>query len=208
MAALASCFNSTSTLFTLDVYAKMYPEKSEAHLVNVGRAFTVFIACVSLAWLPMIDQTNDQLFLYIQAMQVIWCSPIAFLFLGARFLPKMSAFTAWCTLLSGLALGVAFFLCQQVFPKTWLEGSVFHWVQTLNILYFAIVDFMFCGLVLACCHLMEFKGESHERLSLVTRPDIEDVIAKQEWAGLPTKLAAGSLVGVVIAIYIFHELWP
>merc|ERR1719367_854466 len=72
MAALASCFNSCSTLFTMDVYAILAPGQTEAQLVRIGRIFTVCLALVSLAWLPVIQNSNDQLFLYIQSMQVIW----------------------------------------------------------------------------------------------------------------------------------------
>lgn len=204
MAALASCFNSASTLFTLDVYAKMYPDKSESDLVRVGRLFTFAVACISLAWLPMIDKQNDQLFLYIQAMQVIWCAPVALVFLAARFLPDMTTWTAWCTLVVGLGVGIAFFLIQHVCPTAWLTAAGIAWIGKFNILLFAIFDFIFCSLVLAGCHLFALKSSQAERPEF----DVEEVIAKQEWAGSVTNVAACGVLGAVVAIFILHESWP
>ena len=37
MSALASLFNSTATLFTVDFYKRLRPQSSEQHLVRVGR---------------------------------------------------------------------------------------------------------------------------------------------------------------------------
>ncbi len=41
MSALASLFNSTATLFTVDFYKRLKPQSSEQHLVTVGRVATV-----------------------------------------------------------------------------------------------------------------------------------------------------------------------
>ena len=41
MSALASLFNSTATLFTVDFYKRLRPQSSEKHLVTVGRIATV-----------------------------------------------------------------------------------------------------------------------------------------------------------------------
>ncbi|HEY6123845.1 MAG TPA: sodium/solute symporter, partial [Steroidobacteraceae bacterium] len=40
MSALASLFNSTATLFTVDFYKRLKPQSSEQHLVTVGRVAT------------------------------------------------------------------------------------------------------------------------------------------------------------------------
>merc|ERR1719487_946383 len=109
----------------MDVYSKMYPDASEHQLVNVGRLFTCLIAVLSVAWLPVIDSTSDQLFLYIQSLQVIWCAPIALVFLGARFLPSMSTKTAWYVLIFGSVVGVIFWIVQNVTPPTHVSNYGF-----------------------------------------------------------------------------------
>ena len=43
MSSLASVFNSCSTIFTIDIYKKISPNKSEKFLVNVGKVATVVI---------------------------------------------------------------------------------------------------------------------------------------------------------------------
>merc|ERR1719473_239075 len=77
MSALASCFNSCSTLFSIDIYAKRYPQSRPDELVMVGRMFSFFVALISLMWVPVIQNGSEQLFLYIQGMQVVWCAPVA-----------------------------------------------------------------------------------------------------------------------------------
>merc|ERR1719375_2204270 len=52
MAALASCFNSCSTIFTMDIYLKhINSAASESQLVLIGRILTVVLAALSLALL-------------------------------------------------------------------------------------------------------------------------------------------------------------
>ena len=55
MSALASLFNSTATLFTVDFYKRLKPESSEKHLVNVGRLATCGGDRVGMAWIPILQ---------------------------------------------------------------------------------------------------------------------------------------------------------
>ena len=48
MSSLASVFNSCSTIFTIDIYKQISPEKSEQFLVNVGKIATVVIVVLVL----------------------------------------------------------------------------------------------------------------------------------------------------------------
>lgn len=206
MAALASCFNSVSTLFTIDVYAKMYPEHTEAELVKIGRMFTFVVAIFSVAWLPVIDHTSDQLFLYIQSLQVVWCAPVVVVFLAARFAPAVSSKTAWSTLIFGNVLGVLFWVLQNAVPSTWILESAFPWVLHFNILHFSLVSFFMCGTVLLSNHFLE-GGAASEKKGLLSE-NIEAEIAKQEWSGRPTQIAAVILMVVVTALTVFHSLPP
>ena len=55
MSSLAGVFNAASTLFTMDLYRKFRPVASERQLVWVGRAATVAMVAVGLAWIPVIQ---------------------------------------------------------------------------------------------------------------------------------------------------------
>jgi hypothetical protein len=49
MSALASLFNSTATLFTVDFYKRLRPQSSEQHLVRVGRFATAAVVVIGMA---------------------------------------------------------------------------------------------------------------------------------------------------------------
>ena len=55
MSALASLFNSTATLFTVDFYKRLRPQSSEQHLVRVGRIATAASWCVGMIWIPIMQ---------------------------------------------------------------------------------------------------------------------------------------------------------
>ena len=43
MSSLASLFNSSASLFTVDIYEKLRPGQSERHLLRVGRIATAVV---------------------------------------------------------------------------------------------------------------------------------------------------------------------
>jgi len=203
MAALASCFNSCSTLFTIDIYAKWQPDHTEAELVKVGRAFTIFVAVVSVLWLPMISASSSELFLYIQGMQVIWCGPIALVFLASVSMKSLSADTAWAVLMIGLVFGAFYWLLSTGLPAAWRWPPL----ESLNILYFSMISFTFSAALMAALHLIEhIRGNSaDERTALLTKGAVLDhPIEQQIWAGLPTKISAALLcvtvAGLIVAL--------
>src|SRR5678815_3902192 len=58
MSALASLFNSTATLFTVDFYKRLRPQSSERHLVYVGRLATAVVILLGMAWIPSVSYTH------------------------------------------------------------------------------------------------------------------------------------------------------
>lgn len=213
MAALASCFNSCSTLFTLDIYREWYPDADSQQLVSVGRKFTALIAIVSLAWLPVIDGAHDQLFLYIQSCQVVWCPPIACIFLGARFMPTMRAPTAWHVMIFGLVIGVLFWVAQNVLPRSVLEEHNMGWLGTFNILHYSVVAFIGCWAVLGASHAVYggTDGEDDESLGLANAELIKEIperLKAQNWAGTTTQALAVALCVIVAALMALHETYP
>ena len=68
MSALASLFNSTATLFTVDIYKRLRPESSEKHLVNVGRIATGAVIVLGMLWIPFLQHLGG-LYTYLQLVQ-------------------------------------------------------------------------------------------------------------------------------------------
>lgn len=90
MSSLASVFNSSATLFTMDIYAKWRPAANQRRLVWVGRVTVAVIAAFSVAWLPVIPLFGDQLWLIIQKPATYMAPPILCLFLWGMVSPKVN----------------------------------------------------------------------------------------------------------------------
>ncbi|XP_044054929.1 sodium/glucose cotransporter 4 isoform X3 [Siniperca chuatsi] len=107
MSSLTSIFNSSSTLFTLDLYHRARPKASEKELMIVGRVFIVVLVCVSLLWIPVIQTANSgQLFDYIQSVTSFLAPPITAVFLLAIFWPRANEQGAFWGLMTGLVVGL------------------------------------------------------------------------------------------------------
>ncbi|KAM3620150.1 uncharacterized protein V6R79_018925 [Siganus canaliculatus] len=107
MSSLTSIFNSSSTLFTLDLYHKARPRASERELMIVGRVFILFLVCISLLWIPIIQTSNSgQLFDYIQSVTSFLAPPITAVFLMAIFWPRANEQGAFWGLMVGLVVGL------------------------------------------------------------------------------------------------------
>ena len=85
MSTLASVFNSSSTLFAMDVWRKLRPAASDRQLVFVGRCTVVVMCVISILWLPII-KSADSLFIYVQSVSNYLAPPITCVFIAGIFL--------------------------------------------------------------------------------------------------------------------------
>ncbi|XP_074178779.1 sodium/glucose cotransporter 2 isoform X3 [Rhinolophus sinicus] len=108
MSSLASIFNSSSTLFTMDIYTRLRPRAGDRELLLVGRLWVVFIVAVSVAWLPVVQAAQGgQLFDYIQAISSYLAPPVSAVFVLALFVPRVNEKGAFWGLIGGLLMGLA-----------------------------------------------------------------------------------------------------
>uniref|UniRef100_A0A668TAR8 Solute carrier family 5 member 9 n=1 Tax=Oreochromis aureus TaxID=47969 RepID=A0A668TAR8_OREAU len=120
MSSLTSIFNSSSTLFTLDLYHKARPKASELELMIVGRVFILVLVCLSLLWIPVVQTANSgQLFDYIQSVTSFLAPPITAVFLMAIFWPRANEQGAFWGLMAGLVIG----LIRMVLEFSYLPPS-------------------------------------------------------------------------------------
>ena len=69
MSSLTSMFNSSSAIFTIDIYKIIRPQASEVEEVFVGRVFGGTMIVLSLLWLPVLQAIQgSRLWDYIQAV--------------------------------------------------------------------------------------------------------------------------------------------
>ncbi|RVE64701.1 hypothetical protein OJAV_G00128790 [Oryzias javanicus] len=150
MSSLASIFNSSSTLFTMDIWTRIRPQAAERELIIVGRVWVLCIVAVSICWIPVVQAAQSgQLFDYIQSVSSYLSPPIAAIFLLAVFVKRVNETGAFWGLIGGLVMG----LCRML-PEFWFgTGSCIFPSQCpfllcgIHYLHFAIILF-FCTSVL------------------------------------------------------------
>ncbi|XP_075851516.1 sodium/glucose cotransporter 2 isoform X2 [Microcebus murinus] len=151
MSSLASIFNSSSTLFTMDIYTRLRPRAGDRELLVVGRLWVVFIVAVSVAWLPVVQAAQGgQLFDYIQSVSSYLAPPVFAVFLLALFVPRVNEKGAFWGLIGGLLMGLARLIPEFSFGT----GSCVRpsacpaLLCGVHYLYFAIVLFLCSSLLI------------------------------------------------------------
>ena len=55
MSSLSSAFNSSSTIFTMDIYKVVRHRASNKELLIIGRLVVCILVVVGLAWIPIVS---------------------------------------------------------------------------------------------------------------------------------------------------------
>ena len=164
MSSLASLFNSSAALFTVDFYKKYKPESSEKHLVYVGRMATIVIVALGIAWIPVMKGIGKVLYEYLQDVQSLLAPGIASVFLLGVFWKRATPKAGFSGLAAGFVLGMIR-LAFNVFADSVPEGTWYHaiWVAP-NWLHYEIVLFGICLMVI---FVVSFFTERTDEAKLV-----------------------------------------
>ncbi|TSX85959.1 Sodium/glucose cotransporter 2 [Bagarius yarrelli] len=107
MSSLASIFNSSSTLFTMDIWTRIRPQARDRELMIVGRIWVLCIVAISICWIPVVQAAQSgQLFDYIQSVTSYLAPPIAAVFFLAIFVKRVNEPGAFWGLMGGLVMGL------------------------------------------------------------------------------------------------------
>lgn len=125
MSSLASLFNSSAMLFTVDFYQKYKPHASDRHYVIVGRIATVVIVILGIAWIPVMKGLGKVLYEYLQEVQSLLAPGIAAVFLLGILSKKTTPAAGFYGLVIGFFLGMVR-LTINVFKGSVAEGTLIH----------------------------------------------------------------------------------
>ena len=154
MSSLSSVFNSCSTLFTMDIYKKLYPETDENKLVFVGRIATGIVVLSGILWIPFIKVVSGAgLYTYLQSVQAYIAPPIASVFLLGLFWSRINASGALAALVGGFIAGMIR-LGLEIKKSTLTVDGIWYQIADLNFLYFAIFSFLTCVVVLIAVSML------------------------------------------------------
>ena len=116
VSSLASMLNSTSTIFTMDIY-KPYikPQASQGQLVNVGRLSAAIALIIAVLLAPMLGGI-DQMFQYIQEYTGLVSPGILAVFLMGLFWKKATNKGAIWGVLASIPVALLFKLLPLEMP--------------------------------------------------------------------------------------------
>ena len=107
MSSLASLFNSSASLFTVDIYEKLRPGQSPQHLLKVGRVATATVVVLGIIWIPVMERVSGGgLYQYLQNVQGYLAPPITAVFLLGLFWKRINGAGAVWGLSGGFVLGM------------------------------------------------------------------------------------------------------
>lgn len=113
ISSLASMFNSTSTLFTMDIYKKyIRPEASDKNLVNVGRITSLTALVIAAIAVKPLLGSLDQAFQYIQEYSGFIYPGIVIVFGMGLLWKRASAKAAVWSAIATIPLAVVFKICM------------------------------------------------------------------------------------------------
>ena len=153
MSSLASVFNSCSTIFTIDIYKKIKPDKSEESLIRIGKIATAIIVLLGIIWIPIMEKIGGGvMYQYLQNVQSYIAPPVTAVFLLGIIWKRVTSDAAIITLISGLILlisrlGTEIYFQEEIISGIEVSGIAFAFA-TINFAHMAI--FMFIFSVLLC----------------------------------------------------------
>jgi len=154
ISSLASCFNSSSTLFTMDFYREFRPESSEKELVLVGRLATTVLVILGILWVPFIKFISSQIYIYLQSVQAYISPPIAAVFVLGILWKRVNGTGAIWALISGASVG-AFRLVVELLHKAGnIQNEWLELIAEINFLHFAIFLFLLSAGILVLVSLL------------------------------------------------------
>jgi SSS family solute:Na+ symporter len=125
---LSAILNSTSTLFTMDFYAQLYPKTDSKKLVNIGKISAGVVIIIAALWAPQIGKFGS-LLKYYQEMLSYIAPPIVAAFVMGIFCKRVNGHGTFTGLTGGLIVAVLL-----IFFRTAIFGHI-HFLFVAPILF-------------------------------------------------------------------------
>ncbi len=125
VSSLASMTNSISTIFTMDMYTHFKKEKTQKHLVRVGRTVSFSAMIIAMIVARPLLGNFDQAFQYIQEFTGFFTPGIVAIFMLAIFWKKTTANGALGAAIGSAVMSLGFKLLWPALPFIDRVGLVF-----------------------------------------------------------------------------------
>ena len=207
MSSLSSLFNSTATLFTLDIYKKIKPKVSEQKLVLIGRMATLVVVVFGLLWIPIMPMiSKGGLYQYLQSVQGYLAPPITAVFLLGLFNSRINNKGATWGLSLGFFAGMLKLIIQAFFGKEKIANpELLAYIGDINFLYFSGILFLFCVLLI-CIVSYQTELPDENQIDGLTYQTIDKEAIRKSWDQKDI-YATGVILGLVLTIYLYFSFW-
>ena len=206
MSSLASLFNSSAMLFTIDFWKRLKPETPEKQLVTIGQIATVVIVILGILWIPIMRSVGDVLYAYLQDVQSVLAPGIASAFLLGICWKRASAKGGMWGLLSGIIIGLTRLGAKIYYSNvtdasdSWFKAVFFDF----NWLYFCGVMLVFCCLVVIAVSLVTEAPDEKKIQGLVfgTSTPEQRAATRASWTKWDV-INSIIILGITVAFYIY-----
>ena len=206
MSSLASLFNSSAMLFTIDFWKRLKPQTSEKSLVRIGQTATVVIVVLGILWIPIMRSVGNVLYNYLQDVQSVLAPGIAAAFLLGITWKRASAKGGQWGLLSGIIIGLTRLGAKIYYSNA--TDAADNWFKAV---FYDFNWLFFCGVMLVVCCFVVIV------VSLCTKaPDAQKIQGLVFGTSTPEQIAATRaswnywdvihtiiILGITVAFYIY-----
>ena len=206
MSSLASLFNSSSMLFTIDFYKRFKPDTSEKKLVVIGQIATVVVVGLGILWIPIMRSVGDVLYAYLQDVQSVLAPGIAAAFLLGITWKRTSAKGGMWGLIAGMAIGLTRLGAKVFYSSAATSGeNLFKYLfYDVNWLFFCGWMFLFCIIVVIVVSLFTEAPAKEKIQGLVFGAATKEQLAEtrkswNHWDVIHTCI----ILGITVAFYIY-----
>jgi len=205
MSALASLFNSTATLFTVDFYKRLRPQSTESHLVFVGRCATCAVVGIGMLWIPFLESLGrGSLYTYLQLVQSLIAPAIAAVFMLGIFSERVTPQSGLVTLVTGFLIGFGRLVLQGTHETMHINYGLLQPLIDMNWLYFSFGLFVLSCLLIVLVSLVTPKAPA-EQIAGLTYSSITPAQKAEERAtyGLPEIVHTCAVLAIIAGVYIY-----
>lgn len=208
MSSLASVFNSCSTIFTIDIYKKLHPQKTEGQLLTIGKVATGIIVVLGIIWIPIMDKIGGGvMYQYLQNVQSYIAPPVTAVFLLGIIWKRVNSKAAITTLLAGLFLLILrlsseIYFQPQIAAHEPVTGFLYQFA-TVNFAHMAILMFVF-SVILCISVTLSTSPPNYEKIKGLSF----GTLSPADKAATKGSYSTGDIVlSIILVVIVIAILW-
>ena len=210
MSSLSSLFNSSASLFTLDIFKKLKPESTEKQLVTVGRIATLVIVGLGLLWIPVMSRLaeNKGLYNYLQSAQGYLAPPITAVFLLGLFYRRTTNAAAIAGLSIGFVLGIGKLTLSLFYGGQKGDAATADWLTSVADFHFLYSSGVLFGVVVVIVLLVSWMtpAPDPEKIHGLTYDSIDRQEVRDSWSWIDV-VTTMIVLGLTFGIYAYFSFW-